>query len=320
MKRLVVVIIVVAAAAGAWFLFRKKTVEKAQPPAYEPVEITRERLEVAIESTGVVEPGNRIEIKPPIGGRVEEVLVSEGGFVRQGAVIARMSSTDRAALLDAARAQGEDVLRKWEEVYKATPLIAPRDGTIIARKAEPGQTLTAADVVLVLSDRLIVRAQVDETDIGLVQVGQRAVLTLDAYSSEPFPGRVHHIAYEAITVNNVTIYQVEVEPETIPARMKSGMTATVRFIVDSADDALTLPLDALVRDDGQSVVLLAPARPGAEPERREVKTGLSGGGRVQILEGLDGTESVVRSTFNLPRRTTSGTSPFMPQPPGRRRP
>ena len=318
MKKLVVLVVVAVAAVGGWLVFREKRAETVKPASYMPVEFTRERIEVTVESTGVVEPGNRIEIKPPIGGRVEEVLVVEGQAVKQGAVIARMSSTDRAALLDAARAQGKDVLRKWEEVYKATPLIAPLDGTVIARKAEPGQTLTAADVALVLSDRLIIRAQVDETDIGLVQVGQRAVLTLDAYADERFQGTVRQIAYEAVTVNNVTIYQVEVEPDTPPKRMKSGMTATVRFIINSAENALTLPLDALVREDGKSFVLLAPGRPGAEPEHREVKTGLSGGGRVQILEGLDGSERVVRSTFDLPRRAESGTSPFMPRPPGHR--
>ncbi|HOW98066.1 MAG TPA: efflux RND transporter periplasmic adaptor subunit [Kiritimatiellia bacterium] len=318
MKKLLLFLVLAAAAGVGWYGWTHREKAAVKAPSFEPVEFTRERIEVAIEATGVVEPGNRIEIKPPIGGRVEEVLVVEGQAVRQGEVIARMSSTDRAALLDAARAQGEAVLRKWEEVYKATPLIAPLDGTIIARKAEPGQTLTAADTALVLSDRLIVRAQVDETDIGLVRGGQEATLTLDAYADDRFRGQVRHIAYEATTVNNVTIYEVEVEPATVPERMKSGMTATVKFVVEAADDALTLPLDALVRRDGRSVVLLAPRGPGARPEEREVKTGLTGGGRVQILEGLDGSERVVRSSFDLPKRQESGSSPFMPRPPGRR--
>jgi macrolide-specific efflux system membrane fusion protein len=51
-------------------------------------------------------PQNRLEIKPPIAGRAEEVLVNEGELVKAGQIIAWMSSTDRAALLDAARAQG----------------------------------------------------------------------------------------------------------------------------------------------------------------------------------------------------------------------
>ena len=73
----------------------------------------------------------------------------------------------------------------------------------------------------------------------------------------------------------------------------------------------------VVSKRGDSFVLLAPAAPGATPERRIVKTGLTGGGRVQILEGLGGTEQVVRSTFDLPRRQAAAASPFMPRPPGR---
>lgn len=301
----------------AWRVVSKQT--KSQRVVHVPVAMTRERIETTIEATGVVGPRNRIEIKPPIGGRIEDVLVVEGQQVQQGDVLAWMSSTDRAALLDAARAQGEEALRKWSDVYRATPLLAPAAGTIIARKAEPGQTLTASDVAFVLSDRLIVRAQVDETDIGLIRIGQTVTMTLDAYPTTRFTGNVAHIAYEAKTINNVTMYEVEVTPQNAPDFMKSGMTATCRLVAQSAENALTLPVEAIVREDGQSFVLLAPRKPGAEPERRLVKTGLSGSGRIQILEGLDERDRVVRKTFDLPGRKPTKVNPFMPRPPGGRR-
>ncbi len=300
-----------------WFLPKQKTAERQV--AYDPVELTRERMELTIESTGVAGPRNRIEIKPPIGGRIEEVLVAEGQEVRQGDVLARMSSTDRAALLDAARAQGEEALTKWSDVYRAAPLLAPLAGTVIARRTEPGQTLTAADVAFVLSDRLIVRAQVDETDIGMIHPGQSVEITLDAYPAARFSGTVAHIAYEAKTINNVTMYEVEITPENPPPYMKSGMTATCRFIAQTADNALTLPADALLREENRAYVLVAAARPGAPPERRPVKTGLAAGGRVQILEGLDDNARVVRRTFDLPDRKDEKVNPFMPRMPGRRR-
>lgn len=44
-----------------------------------------------------------------------------------------MSSGDRAAILDAARAQGPDTLKRWQEDYKATPIVAPLSGTLILR-------------------------------------------------------------------------------------------------------------------------------------------------------------------------------------------
>lgn len=91
-----------------------------------------------ISTTGVVEPQNRLEIRPPINGRIEEIKVLEGEKVKIGQTLAWMSSTERAALLDAARVQGEEILKYWQEAYKATPLIAPMDGEVIVRAVEPG--------------------------------------------------------------------------------------------------------------------------------------------------------------------------------------
>lgn len=120
-------------------------------------------IQVSITSTATVQPQNRLEIKPPINGRIEQIMVSEGDTVKTGQMLALMSSTERAALLDAAKSQGPDVIKYWEEVYKPTPLLSPIDGDVIVSKDYPGQTITSADVVMVLSDHLIVQAQVDET-------------------------------------------------------------------------------------------------------------------------------------------------------------
>ena len=60
-----------------------------------------------ITTTGEVEPQNRLEIKPPIDGRIEKILVKEGQKVKAGDILALMSSTKRAALLDAARLKDE---------------------------------------------------------------------------------------------------------------------------------------------------------------------------------------------------------------------
>ena len=159
---------------------------------------------VLVSTTGVVEPQNRVEIKSPIAGRIEEILVEEGDKVKKGDVLCLMSSTERAALLDAAHLKGEEELKYWKEVYKPTPLIAPVDGEVIVRAVEPGQTVTVNDAILVLSDRLIVKAQVDETDIGKVKLGQKAVIALDAYPDIKVEGKVDHISY-AVSYTHLTL-------------------------------------------------------------------------------------------------------------------
>jgi macrolide-specific efflux system membrane fusion protein len=292
----------------------------AAEPTYEAAPLIRTNLISVIESTGVVEPRNRLEIKPPIAGRIEDVLVVEGQAVKRGDIMAWLSSTERATLLDSARAKDDATARKWEEVYRATPLIAPLEATVIARATEPGQTVTAADTVLVLSDRLIVRAQVDETDIGRIRTGMTARIQLDAYADVAVEAVVRHIAFEATTVNNVTIYEVEVEPAQIPEFMKSGMTATVGFRMEESGEAWAVPVAAVRVNEQGPAVLRSSGRPKDEPREQPVSTGLSVRGWVVITEGLKGDESLVQPTFRLPEGRKETGSPFIPARPGGMRP
>lgn len=270
------------------------------------------KIEVLISTTGTVQPQNRLEIKPSIDGRIESILVNEGDKIRKGQILAWMSSTERAALLDAARPQGEKALKYWREAYKPTPLIAPINGEVIVRAVEPGQTVTSATPVLVLSDRLIVKAQVDETDIGKIKLGQRAMVSLDAYPEHKVKSKVDHIAYESQVVNNVTIYEVDVLPQKIPGVFRSGMSANVKITELSKEDILLVPVEAVKRDQEGSFVLLSPG-PGEELMKRRVEPGISDDDNIEIISGLQTTDTIIIKTqkYALPKSKNQG-SPFMP--------
>jgi len=266
---------------------------------------------LTVVTTGVVEPQNRLEIKPSIGGRIDEILVQEGDKVKIGQILAWMSSTERAALVDAARSQGDEVLKYWEDVYKKTPIISPIDGEIIVRSVEPGQTVTTSDPILVLSDRLIVNGQFDETDIARVEIGQGATITLDAYPDTKLEGIVVHIAYESEIMNNVTIYNVDILPNDIPAILRSGMSVTIEVIENISQDAVTVPSSA-VHFDGERQFVLAQEGSGKIVER-DVEVGLSNDRISEIISGLSQKDSIVaEDTSYLPKRKNTGTNPFMP--------
>jgi membrane fusion protein, macrolide-specific efflux system len=269
-------------------------------------------------TTGTVLPQNRLEIKPAISGRVERILVQEGDHVKKGQTLAWMSSVERAALLDAARAQGEAVVKQWEEVYKPTPLIAPIDGDVIVKAVEPGQTVSANDAVLVLSDRLIVKAQFDETDIGKIKIGQPATITLDAYPEIKVKGVVNHISYESQVVSNVSIYEVDILPERVPTQFRSGMTAEVNVQEGSRKNVLTLPLEAVKQDKEGSYVLIGQGK-DKKPEQKRIIAGLSNDTDIEIISGLDATDKVVikSKAYQLANPAASKV-PFMPgRPRGR---
>ena len=147
-----------------------------------------------ISTTGTVLPKNRLEVKPQVNGRIESILVKEGQQVKIGQTLAWMSSTERAALLDAAQGQGTNVLSHWKEIYKPIPILSPIDGEVIVATIQPGQTVTTTDDVVVLSDHLIVRAQVDETDISKIKPGQKVFISLDAYPNEQIEAVVERMS------------------------------------------------------------------------------------------------------------------------------
>lgn len=307
-KSLIALVLAVAAGAGLMTWRASSSPE----PAYREETVSRGDLEVTILATGLVRPRNRLEIKPPIAGRVEQVLVREGQEVARGQLLAWMSSSERAALMDAARSKGPEELKRWEDLYRPTPVVAPLAGTVILRNAEPGQTFASTDAIIVMSDRLIVRAQVDETDIARARVRQAARITLDAYPDTTLPGVVEQIAFDAKAVNNVTTYEVDVLSEKIPPFMRSGMTANVSFVVDARRGVLLIPSEAIRTRGGKAQVLVA-AAPDAEPIEKPIEFGLSDGKRTEVLSGLAEGDKILVPRLLKPSRTGDRSSPLAPQ-------
>lgn len=275
---------------------------------YEPVIVTKEDITVTILSTGTVQPETRLDIRPPISGRAEEVLIDEGQVVKKGQILAWMSSSERAAMLDSVRAKGPEELAKWEDLYRPTPILTPIDGTIIQRNVEPGQTFSNGDSIFVMSDHLIIEAQVDETDISSVKLGDDAVVILDAYPTEKIPARIRQIAFESRVVNNVTTYIVKVLPDDVPDFMRAGMTANINFHIASKKGVLVVQNDAIMLVDGKRKVYV----PGKEgPVEQEIEIGLTDGRKSEVLSGLKENDTLLIE--RVVKKSSGSSSPFAPR-------
>jgi macrolide-specific efflux system membrane fusion protein len=320
MKKKIIIILIVLGVAGAgwaayYFYFKNDTAKKSEIKIVSP-EIGK--IELLISTTGSIQPRNRVEIKPTVNGRIDSILVEEGSRVKKGQTVAWMSSTDRAVLLDAAKSQGEAVIKHWEEVYKPTPLIAPIDGEVIVRNVEPGQSVTTATPVLVISDTLIVNARVDETDIGKVKVGQDAKISLDAYADVKERGTVDHISYESRVVSNVTTYDVQIIPRKIPSVFRSGMSADINIIQERKKDIMILPQDA-IRKEGKELFVMVKKSEKDPPVKVTVEIGIKDMNNVEIVSGLKLEDKVVIESkkFVLSEKSKT-TNPFMPATPAPR--
>jgi RND family efflux transporter MFP subunit len=198
------------------------------------------------------------------------------------------------------------LIEKAEMKLKRTELHAPRDGLVVyakggasAQQVQLGMIPFEGQALLYLPDlaTMVVDAEVNEIDIGKVKVEGPAEVHLEAYPGVSFPGKILKIGSLAKlkqggagAASGVKAFDVTVQIEGQDARLKPGLSAMVDFIVDHQDDAIAIPLTAVVSRKDEHVVFVSDNGTIAE---RKVVLGMSNEHRVIVTEGLAPGERVV---------------------------
>jgi HlyD family secretion protein len=181
------------------------------------------------------------------------------GLERQKALkregLAPQADYDQAqANYDSARAsvqQAAAAVKQAETDLKYTKIVAPIDGVVVARQYDVGQTVAAsfqAPTLFTIAQDLTkmqVAADVSESDIGTVKVGQPVRFSVDAYPDRDFRGKVSQIRLNATVNQNVVTYPVIVEVANPDQMLRPSMTANVSIEVARIRDALRVPNAAL---------------------------------------------------------------------------
>jgi len=195
-----------------------------------------------------------------------------------------------------------------------TKVVAPMSGVVSVRDVQIGQIISSGisnvgggTTVLTLADlsRIFVLASVDESDIGKVAVGQKAVITADAFKDRRFSGEVVRVATKGKVVSNVVTFEVKIEVKSRGrASLKPEMTANVEIIAAEKDKALLVPVQAVSRRRRNNFVTVKLAN--EKTEERPVKTGISDGEMMEITEGLKEGETVLIQSGKEASRWRSG--------------
>ncbi|HEY7444079.1 MAG TPA: efflux RND transporter periplasmic adaptor subunit [Vicinamibacterales bacterium] len=213
--------------------------------------------------------------------------------------IAKAKVAEAAANVAQAQASAD---RAEEELANAT-IRAPINGTILARDVEVGSPVSsilnmgaAATPVLTLGDisHVFVRGKVDEADIGHVQLGQPARITVETFRDRVFKGRVTQISPLGVERDNVTNFEVRVSIDNPGNELKANMTANAEIVLEERTGALIVP-EAAITYDAQRKPSVEVFDPAAKDGRRRtpIKVGISNGTRTQVLDGLKEGDRVI---------------------------
>ncbi len=168
---------------------------------------------------------------------------------------------------------------------------SPMNGVVITKGVELGETVTsgvssfnAGTVLFTVADlkSIIIKVNLNEVDIAKVAVGQPVRITLDAYPQKVFGGKVRFVAPSAKLLEKIKVFLVEIALDDLSDAYRTGMSANVEILGQKREKAVSIPLEALQRKEGDTVVyrLKANLKP---PEIEKAKKGLSGRGKFTWL-------------------------------------
>lgn len=163
-------------------------------------------------------------------------------------------------------------------------------GAIVTPTTSSATTSATSSSIVALAGKLEMVAQVAETDIGKIAVGQKVEILSSAYPETTFHGTVTQIAPEAVVTQNVTTFEVHASLEDNDGKLLAGMNVSARFVAGSLADAMQVPTVCVVSRHGKSGVLI-PDDSG-NPIFKPVKTGPTSGMKTVILKGLKEGDSV----------------------------
>jgi HlyD family secretion protein len=238
--------------------------------------------------------------------------------------------------------------RSITNLHYAT-ITSPIDGVVISRNVDVGQTvaasLSAPTLFTIANDltKMQVETDIDEADIGKIQVGQKVNFNVDAYPDNQFTGLVSQIRLNPTVVQNVVTYTVIIDVNNPELLLKPGMTANVTILIDQRENVLKVrsaalkfmpSMDRKVKMPAQTMgnpqAASAPPNPNRDfkkwasspkvwilgkdgmPKPVLVQTGLSDGSITEVISDSlkEGEEVIISQTNNSSNGTSQQVNPF----------
>ena len=315
----IIIVIIIALFIGSRFL--NKTSEEELTEQNTNIKITpqmvtsveRGDLKKTVSTSGYLQPADEKALTFSLNGEIEEVLVSEGKRVTEGEALVRLEKSQQEYnylkaknTYELIKTSGSESEIKEQELnfqiakknLEDTTLKAPFSGLITEVSVKPGDYINSGrEVAYIIDDSSYeIEVAVNEIDSLEIEVGQEAIIILDAFPGREFSGRVTEIHNYTQNVNGVVTLPVTVQLDKTDRQFKPGFSALVEIIIGKAEGELLVPISALLERKGQQMVVKVVDN---KPVFTPVKVGFSDGVYTAIEEGLVEGEEIVINVFEF---------------------
>ena len=174
-------------------------------------------------------------------------------------------------------------------------LVSPIEGIVTAIDVPiAGVNITPATATFTIADPSVMKfvANIDESDIGQIEIGQEVEMTFDAYLEEKFTGTIKNISFSAMTTKGGgTAFPSEISlPENQLEKFKVGMNGDAEIIISRIEEVLTVPIEAVFEKDNKNYLKIIDGRIIKEVV---VETGIESESKIEIISGVNEGQLVI---------------------------
>lgn len=287
-------------------------------------EVSRGSISAYYSTTATLEADEEAHVVAKVRGIVQDLRVEEGDYVKKGQVLAQLEDQQLEIEVQRAKSTMDRLYNEYQrnkelyekklisaeqfenskfeyEAQKAayelaqldveySSIKAPISGVISERMIKVGNMVNTDQQVFRITDfdPLLAVLHVPEHEMSKLRKGQTAVIQVDAIRNMSFEGNVLRISP---VVNPETgTFKVTVAIVDKTKQLKPGMFGRVRIVYDTHQDAMLIPKNAVLSEDGVNSVYVIKDNLAF---RKNIQTGYVNGSNIEILEGVDSGESVV---------------------------
>lgn len=232
-------------------------------------EVTVSKADGTEIGTGTLEVNKPMAVSS-YGGTIRSVSVEVGDEVSRRQTLFRLEDSPLSLNIEDLRIQRETAAKDLEEAKEKREnliILAPCDGTVASLEVSEGDEITSGTLIgsILEGEDMNLTIAVDELDVVEVEVGQKVTITVDALGDAQMEGEVYKIAPVGTSSGGVATYDVELAFEAAGTGVRSGMNATGEIIVTSKEDALYVPVEALMTIGNDTYVMVESSL-GAMPD------------------------------------------------------